>query len=248
MTDRGGDRDMIDASPAGSLQIEPLGEAAVLLRFGERIDAALNRRVHVLTAHLQTRRPAWLVDIVAAYASLALYIDLDAFTMDADPLTEAGAWLRLRLDEAVDDDAEPTPRLVEIPVHYGGEDGPDLAELAQAAGISESDAIARHVRADYSVAMLGFAAGFPYLLGLDSALAMPRREVPRTRVPAGSVAIGGAQTGVYPRESPGGWRIIGRTSLTLFDPARDPPALLSPGDRVRFVEVAADEVAHRHRR
>lgn len=223
--------------------ISPLGESALLLRLGDRIDAALNRRVHALAARLRARHPAWLVDIVPAYASLALHLDADAFAADADPLTEAETWLRLRLDEGDDDDAPATARLVEIPVRYGGEDGPDLPGLAQAAGLSESETIVRHTQPEYGVAMLGFAAGFPYLLGLDPRLATPRHAAPRTRVPAGSVAIGGAQTGVYPRDGPGGWQLIGRTDLVLFDPAREPPALLAPGDSVRFVAIDADRPA-----
>jgi KipI family sensor histidine kinase inhibitor len=128
-------------------------------------------------------------------------------------------------------------------VCYGGESGPDLDAVAEHAGLSRDDVIARHAAAEYTVAMLGFAPGFPYLLGLDRALQVPRRPSPRTRVPAGSVAIGGAQTGIYPRELPGGWHLIGRTPLVLFDPAREPPCLLAPGDRVRFREIEAGEFA-----
>lgn len=132
---------------------------------------------------------------------------------------------------------------VEIPVCYGGEYGPDLDALAEHARLSRDEVIGRHVAAGYTVAMLGFAPGFPYLLGLDPALHVPRRADPRTRVPAGSVAIGGAQTGIYPRELPGGWNLIGRTPLVLFDPDRDPPCLLAPGDRVRFCAISAEEFA-----
>ncbi|HEY6894280.1 MAG TPA: 5-oxoprolinase subunit PxpB, partial [Rhodanobacteraceae bacterium] len=134
-------------------------------------------------------------------------------------------------------------RLVEIPVRYGGEYGPDLDALAHYAKLDAAEVIAKHTAATYTVAMLGFAPGFPYLFGLDDALQMPRRATPRTRVPAGSVAIGGAQTGIYPTELPGGWQLIGRTPLALFDAARDPPSLLMPGDRVRFVAIGADAFA-----
>jgi KipI family sensor histidine kinase inhibitor len=130
---------------------------------------------------------------------------------------------------------------VEIPVCYGGECGPDIAAVAEHAGLLRDAVIARHTAAEYTVAMLGFAPGFPYLLGLDPSLQMPRRATPRTRVPAGSVAIGGAQTGIYPRELPGGWHLIGRTPLVLFDPQRELPCLLAPGDRVRFHAIEADE-------
>lgn len=128
---------------------------------------------------------------------------------------------------------------VEIPVCYGGEFGPDLDAVAAHARLPRAEVIARHSAVDYTVAMLGFAPGFPYLLGLDAALRMPRRASPRTRVPSGSVAIGGAQTGIYPRELPGGWQLIGRTPLALFEPQRDPPCLLAPGTRVRFRAIDA---------
>ena len=131
--------------------------------------------------------------------------------------------------------AAPEPREVEIPVRY---DGPDLADVARRTGLSEDEVVARHMGATYTVAFLGFAPGFPYLRGLDPALRVPRHETPRTSVPAGSVGVAGEQTGIYPRSSPGGWRLLGRTDVVLFDLDRDPPALLAAGDRVRFVAVA----------
>jgi len=138
-----------------------------------------------------------------------------------------------------------TSRVIDVPVCYGGDFGPDLDALATHAKLEAADVIARHTAATYTVAMLGFAPGFPYLFGLDPALHMPRRASPRTRVPAGSVAIGGAQTGVYPSELPGGWQLIGRTPLVLFDARRDPPSLLVPGDCVRFVAIDAAALAVR---
>lgn len=231
--------------------IEPLGDTALLLRWGERIDPDLNRRVHALAAALDAIRPPWLLDLVPAYATLALHLDTATFAPVDEPLATAERWLRAQLATLADDAdapaATPAARLVEIPVRYGGEHGPDLDEVARDTGLSPEQVVARHTAGHYHVALLGFAPGFPYLLGLDPALALPRLATPRQRVPAGSVAIGGAQTGIYPRESPGGWRVIGRTPLTLFDPLRDPPALLAPGDRVRFVAVG-DTALARHRR
>jgi KipI family sensor histidine kinase inhibitor len=127
-----------------------------------------------------------------------------------------------------------TPRAIDVPVCYGGAHGPDLDALATTLGLDVADLVARHAGGDYRVAMIGFAPGFPYLLGLDASLHAPRRAHPRTRVPRGSVAIGGAQTGIYPSELPGGWQLIGRTPLVLFDPEREPACLFSPGDAVRF--------------
>jgi inhibitor of KinA len=213
--------------------IETLGEDALLLRFGDAVDAAVNARVHALSRQIERVRPPWLHDLVPAYASLALFVDADAFDCRLDPLAEAGRWLQQQ--GFAGGDAETADRLIEIPVQYGNDDGPDLAALATHAGLGEDEVIARHCAVEYRVAMLGFSPGFPYLLGLDPRLAMARLDTPRTRVPAGSVGIGGAQTGIYPQAGPGGWRIIGRTTLTLFDPLHDPPTLLAPGDRVRFV-------------
>ena len=212
---------------------EPVGECLLLLRLGASIEPALNARVHALAATLRSAGLAGIVDLVPAYASLAVHYD---------PLTwddgEVAPWRRLaralRAAQAASMDAAPTPRRIEIPVRYGGDEGPDLAAVAAHAGIEPGEVVRRHAAAAYRVAMLGFAPGFPYLLGLDPALELPRRSEPRLRVPAGSVAIGGAQTGIYPRELPGGWHLIGCTPLHLFEPEREPPCLLAPGDEVRF--------------
>ena len=144
----------------------------------------------------------------------------------------------LRLLQATDPPRDTLPhRLMEIPVRYGGADGPDLPELAARAGMSEAEAASLHSSAEYRVAFLGFQPGFAYLAGTPSALLAPRLATPRARVPAGSLAIGGPYSGIYPGAAPGGWRIIGRTEEVLFDLRRDPPALLAPDDRVRFVAL-----------
>ena len=220
-------------------RIGRLGDAALLVESDAGLDAAANARVHALAAVIAARRPSWVRDLVPAYASLAVFVAPEAFPVSDDPLLEAEHALRpLLADMPPGRDAART-RCIDIPVRYGGEDGPDLERVAAQAGATCAEVIARHVAVDYTVAMLGFAPGFPYLLGLDPRLATPRLATPRTRVPAGSVAIGGAQTGLYPRPGPGGWNLIGRTDCVLFDPLRDPPALLAPGDRVRFVVLAA---------
>lgn len=225
------------------LRIEHLGEDALLLRLGERIDPALNARVHALAAAIHARRPAWLLDIVPAHASLALFVDVDAIDAahphaEHPPLRLAEAWLqRQALDADHARAASETAATLTIPVRYGGEAGPDLQALADHAQLDAEAAIALHAGNTYRVAMLGFAPGFAYLTGLDPHLAMPRRATPRTRIPAGSVAIGGGQTGIYPREGPGGWQVVGRTPLRLFDPARAAPCLLVPGQNVRFEPI-----------
>jgi inhibitor of KinA len=132
--------------------------------------------------------------------------------------------------------------MVEIPVCYGGDFGPDLASVAEHCGMSAPDVVALHSGAEYLVHAIGFTPGFPYLGGLHESLRTPRLDTPRQRVPAGSVAIGGSQTGVYPVDSPGGWQIIGRTPIALFRPHLTPAALLKPGDRVRFKVISATEL------
>jgi KipI family sensor histidine kinase inhibitor len=180
----------------------------------------------------------WLEDLIPAYASLAVVLRIDAL----EARWQARDWL-VACVESPPPPAEPNADPVDIPVLYGGDAGPDLPAAAEALGLPVEELIQRHANGDYLVAMLGFAPGFPYLLGLDSALAMPRLDSPRTSVPAGSVGIGGSQTGVYPRAGAGGWRLLGRTPLQLFDAGRERPALLQPGDRVRFVPIDAGRFA-----
>lgn len=220
-----------------TVEFEALADDAWLLRLGERIDDALNARVHALAARVRGQAPAWLRDLVPAYASLAVFFDPRA--VEAETVR---AWLLRHCSESADEQARgAAARTVEIPVAYGGEFGPDLDAAANELGLSPPQLIERHSGGDYRVAMIGFAPGFPYLSGLEPALALPRLATPRTHVAAGSVAIGGAQTGIYPRPGPGGWRLLGRTPLRLFDAARATPSLLQPGDRVRLRPIGADE-------
>jgi inhibitor of KinA len=212
-------------------RILPVGEAAFTVEFGDAVDAALNRRVHALDAHLRARSVPGLVETVPTYRSLLVTYNPQVSRADAmrNVLTEA-----LASQATVD---APEGRLVEIPVHYGGTCGPDLADVAAHCGLTEQAVIELHAQPVYAVAMLGFAPGFAYLLGLPETLATPRLTTPRLRVPPGSVGIAGAQTGVYALETPGGWRIIGRTDLALFDLSREAPFALQAGDRVRFIPL-----------
>lgn len=220
---------------------EPLSETLLLLRFGSAIDADLNARVHRAAATLRAARLPGVTDFVPAYATLGVVYAPAAWSNGAE-----APWLRLAAAisaklKAPDTHAATTPATVEIPVRYGAAHGPDLDDLARQLDLSIDALVAHHVAADYHVAMLGFAPGFPYLLGLDPRLHASRRASPRTRVPRGSVAIGGAQTGIYPSELPGGWQLIGRTPLVLFDASRQPACLLAPGDHVRFRAIDDDE-------
>lgn len=214
---------------------EPLADDALLLRFGSAIEQAHNTKALSVAQRLRELQPAWLRDVVPAYASIAVFFDSDRIG-DGDPHAFVAAALRRCLEADTDTVGIPA-RVIDIPVCYDSEMAPDLVQAASELGLGIEELIQRHCAADYSVAMIGFAPGFPYLLGLPESLALPRLATPRTRVPAGSVAIGGNQAGIYPRESPGGWRLLGRTPLLLFDPARTAPSLLAPGDRVRFQRI-----------
>jgi KipI family sensor histidine kinase inhibitor len=226
------------AADAG-LRVEPLGDRALLAVLGETIDPGVNDRVHALAAAIQAAGLPGIRDLVPAYATLAVHYDPEAWAGPAGAPARTLARAILGLRAGTTDAAG--SRLVTIPVRYGGEWGPDLAEVAGHCGLSEAEVVRRHTAGEYRVFMLGFAPGFPYLGGLDPALATPRRSTPRTRIPAGSVGIAGAQTGIYPLETPGGWQIIGRAGLRLFDPALPEPCRLRPGDRLRFVAETAEE-------
>ena len=216
-------------------RVRTFGEAALLVEFGERADLELNARVHALARALETDRPPTLRSLVPGYVSLLIEFD----PLQAD-LASMADWVRMRLLEVVPASA-PLGRARTIPTVYGGEWGPDLEEVAAQVGLRPSDVVARHTAAELTVYMLGFSPGFPYLGDLPETLALPRRATPRERVPVGSVAIAERQSGIYSREMPGGWHVLGRTPVALFDEQRDPPAYLVPGDRVRFVAIAAGD-------
>jgi len=217
-------------------RILPQGECGVVVELSDAIDDAVNARVHALARAVREALGGAVVEVVPSYRSLLVV---------HDPLRtpRAGLVRRLRVLAAgvAQVPAGPPPRVVRVPVCYGGACGPDLEEAARLCSLSPGELVALHAAPVYRVHLLGFTPGFPYLGGLDPRLAVPRLAVPRTRIPAGSVAIGGAQTGIYPVESPGGWRLLGRTPLVLFDPAPGAarPFLLAAGDGLRFVPVDA---------
>jgi KipI family sensor histidine kinase inhibitor len=217
----------------GTPTIVPFGESALLVSFGQQIDAALNGRVHALTALIQRGRGGdapWLAEPVAAYASLLVPFDAGRVGRP-----EVEGWLRRAMASApAAADQSPLRQVLEIGVRYGGTNGPDLLEVAERLGMSAEAAIGLHESVEYQVFMLGFAPGFAYLGELPAELELPRRDTPRPRVPAGSVAIAGRQTAVYPLETPGGWHLIGHADARLWNPHRQPPSMLAPGDRVRF--------------
>lgn len=213
----------------------PAGDAALTVELGNRIALSMNQRVRAFSQAVEEAEIPGVIEVVPTYRSLSVYFD--PLLLDLDSLIK-----RLRALEAVVGRVSPdASRIVEIPVIYGGAYGPDLPGVAELTGLREEEVIALHSRPIYRVFMLGFTAGFPYLGPVHPGLRVPRLETPRLKVPAGSVGVADSQTGIYPRESPGGWRIIGWTSLTLFDPTADPPAILRPGDRVKFKPVIEGE-------
>jgi KipI family sensor histidine kinase inhibitor len=223
------------------MTVYPLGDSAVVVVLGDNVDANVAARVRAAVSEIEHHPLAGVVDVVPAFASVAVFFDpRQAPTFDVMRV-ELEARVA-RSDAAV---VGQEARVVEIPVCYGGEDGPDLEAVAERARLPVAEVVTLHAAADYLVHAIGFVPGFPYLGGLPAALQTPRRATPRAKVPAGSVGIGGAQTGIYSMETPGGWNIIGRTPLTLFDARRDPPALLQAGDRVRFQVITAEEFATR---
>jgi KipI family sensor histidine kinase inhibitor len=200
------------------VRVRPAGERGLLVEVEEL------ETVHRLHAALRALDPPGVVELVPAYRTVLIVAEPDRAGV-LDELAAALPELELPPAEAV------AGETVEVPVRYDGEDLPEVARLT---GLEADEVVRRHTAPEYTVAFLGFSPGFPYLVGLDPALQVPRRDTPRTAIPAGSVGLAGDQTGIYPAASPGGWQLIGRTDVALFDPARDPPALLAPGTRLRF--------------
>ncbi len=215
--------------------IRHLGDRGLLVELGSGIDPAVNRRVQQLQQRLARENPVGMVETVPAYSALLVIFD---------PLQAAPEVLKRRIAGLCRFDAALPPErsdVFEIPVVYGGEDGPDFETVAAYHGLSGEDVIRLHSGSVYRVYMIGFTPGYPYMGELPEALNTPRRETPRTRIPKGSVAIAQRQTGIYPVVSPGGWQIIGRTPVELFDARREAPSLLAMGDQVRFIPVSPEE-------
>lgn len=214
------------------MKVRLAGDTLLLVDFEPVIDPQVNGQVVALGHAVRRRAVPGVRDVVPGYRSLGIHFDPLRTDLVALERTVRAEGHLLEAASAV-----VASRTVEIPVRYGGADGPDLDEVARFAGCSPQEVIAQHVSTTYRVYMLGFVPGFAYLGRVPSAIAAPRHRVPRELVPAGSVGIAGQQTGVYPIESPGGWQLIGRTSAVMFDPLREPASLLEAGDLVRFVPV-----------
>jgi KipI family sensor histidine kinase inhibitor len=217
--------------------IEPFGDEAILVTLGDRIDVAVSARTRRVAAAVTEVGPdVGLGPPVQGYAAVLVPYDIERLGFhDAQRAVEIAI-------AAADEPSRLTStgqwgRLVEIPTIYGGAAGEDLELVAEVSGLSAGQVVELHASTEYEVFILGFSPGFPYMGIVPDAIALPRRPAPRARVPAGTVAIADRQTGIYPVETPGGWNLIGRTELVLWDPFREPPSLLAAGDRVRFVPV-----------
>ena len=215
----------------------PAGDQGLVVEFGDTIDPGINRRVRDLFVAVSADSVAGVVDLTPTYRSLLVTYDPRRVS-----LSELVSTLRLRAASLARAEVPP-PRILEVPTVYGGAFGPDLPFVAAHNSLGEQEVVDIHAGTDYLVYMMGFSPGFPYLGGMSPRIATPRLKTPRTAIPAGSVGIAQQQTGIYPVESPGGWQLIGRTPVVLFDPERRPPVLLEAGDFIRFVPVSESEYA-----
>lgn len=211
------------------------GDKAIFIEFGDAIDPQLNRRVRKFMLALEGARIPGVIETVPTYRSLLVYFE--PRQISAQELRKAlGSLMQLQVEREL-----PKPKLIWIPTVYGGEYGPDISFVAAHNNLSVSEVIQIHTGTSYLIYMIGFIPGFPYLGGTSPRIATPRLETPRTKIPAGSVGIAGRQTGIYPAESPGGWQLVGRTPLQLFDLSREPPALFQAGDYLNFVSITPEE-------
>lgn len=224
-----------------SYSISPLGDAALLIDFGSSIDAALNGFVHHVADTL--RASGLFNDVIPAYSSIGVYFDVPALRSGSSAFENVRNAVEKMIAVTTGAD-KPQQRLVRIPVCYAERFAPDLHELAVEKKLSTEDVISIHTSRSYHVYMIGFLPGFPYMGEVDERIASPRRPTPRTNVPAGSVGIAGAQTGIYPINSPGGWNIIGNTPMKMFDVDAELPTFLYPGDHVKFYSITEDEYDH----
>jgi inhibitor of KinA len=216
--------------------IRRVGDGMVLVEFEPRLDPAINARALALARLLTRAALPGVRDVVPAYRTVGIHFDPSR----ADAASLISQMQRL-VPRSGDEPLSERPPIV-VPVCYGGQYGPDIEEVARFGACTTENVVVLHTSRTYRVCMLGFAPGFAYMAEVDARIASPRRTEPRVRVPAGSVGIAGPQTGVYPQETPGGWQVIGRTPLKVFDPGQAQPFLFSPGDRVTFVSIPPGEV------
>lgn len=228
--------------------ITPLSDESIVIELGEKIDVNIQKSIQVLTSYLKKRPFPGMKEYIPAYTTLTIYYDLmeiQAYTekhklFDKTPYQLVQNWVN-QLIEKLPEKGEASSRVIQVPVCYGGDHGPDLGVVAKHNGLTDEDVIGIHSGKDYLVYMIGFAPGFPYIGGMSEEIATPRKGSPRLEIPARTVGIAGKQTGVYPIETPGGWQLIGRTPIELFRQDKEKPSLLQPGDTIRFYSISEDE-------
>ncbi|PLR98451.1 5-oxoprolinase subunit PxpB [Bacillus sp. T33-2] len=224
--------------------LHPLGDNAVIIELGEEINIKTQQKVQFICTFLDNYTENWIIEYIPAFTTLTLFYDpvkaSDNGKVNIPPYDYVCSRIRSLLSQ-VEAGNVADPRVVEIPVCYGGELGPDLQFVADHNSLTTEEVIHIHSTGDYIVHMIGFAPGFPYIGGMSEKIAAPRRERPRLKIPPRTVGIAGKQTGVYPIETPGGWQLIGRTPLELFRPVEQPPSLLRAGDRIRFKPISYKE-------
>ena len=228
--------------------IEPAGDAAIVVRYGNEIEYSVHRKVQMLSNYLTQNSFKGFIECIPSYTSLTVFYDpllvekSHAYKVGkmVSPYKDVRSIIEDMLTNLKDEEIE-THRTVEIPVCYGGECGPDLEFVAKQNNLTTDEVISLHSGGEYLVYMLGFAPGFPFLGGMSEKIATPRRSTPRTSIPAGSVGIAGKQTGVYPISTPGGWQLIGQTPLSLFLSEKEPPSLLQAGDIVKFYPISYND-------
>lgn len=215
----------------------PLSDRAIVIEVGNEINESAQKAVRTISALLEASPPSWLIETIPAFTTVTVFYD---------PIKALYGTVKSELEELLSQTGEElavTPRTVEIPVCYGGEFGPDLEFVAEHNGLTQQQVIDFHTGGEYSVYMIGFAPGFPFIGGMSEKIAAPRRDSPRLRIPERTVGIAGMQTGIYPIETPGGWQLIGRTPMRLFRPEEEIPSLLRAGDKIVFTQITEQEYA-----
>jgi inhibitor of KinA len=232
------------------MEIVPIGDSALIVRLRDRFEDAPDRTLDTVLGAVEQLRTAAIpgvIELTPAYTSVSVFYDPSVVIEAAENRGAAFDWLATRIKGALaatgarGKTTQRHSRTVQIPICYDSEFALDIDDVARCAHMSPKQVISLHSAVEYRVACIGFVPGFAFLAGLAKELATPRRSVPRKQIPSGSVGIGGAQTGIYPLGSPGGWNLIGRTPLRLFDPKKNPPTLLRVGERVRFRQISRDE-------
>jgi inhibitor of KinA len=232
------------------MEIVPIGDSAIVVRLRDRFEDAPDKTLDTVLGAVEKLRTAAIpgvIELAPAYTSVAVFYEPSVVVKKSENTGSAFEQLATRIRRALEPaggrgkTVQLQSRTVEVPVCYDSEFALDLDDVARRTNLSPEQVISLHSAAEYRVACIGFVPGFTFLAGLPKELATPRRNIPRKQIPPGSVGIGGAQTGIYPIQSPGGWNLIGRTPLSLFDPKKNPPTLLRIGERVRFRKISRDE-------